>query len=414
MNILDDLTWRGLIHQQTNAEGLKKKIAEEKIAIYVGFDPTADSLHIGHLVPYLALHRFVQQGHKVVVLVGGGTGYIGDPSGRSDERNLLSEEQLAYNAEAVQKQVKTILQSDEIIFDNNYNWLSQITLIEFLRDYGKYVNVNTMLSRESVQSRLANGISFTEFSYQLLQAIDFYELNKRYGVNVQAGGADQWGNIVSGTELIRKVTNGEQEAFGITFPLITKSDGTKFGKTASGAIWLDGNKTSPYEFYQFWINVADADVVHYLKVFTFLTPEEIAVFAESVKTEPHLRKGQKFLAEFITELVHGKDALTQAKQITESLFTGEIANLSAAQLTDALKDGPTYTITEEGKVLDVLAATGIVASKRQGRELLQSNAIRINGQLITDENFAINKENAIDGKITVVRKGKKTYSIIKH
>jgi len=414
MNILDDLTWRGLIHQQTNAEALKKKIMEEKIAIYVGFDPTADSLHIGHLVPYLALHRFVQQGHKVVVLVGGGTGYIGDPSGRSDERNLLSEEQLAYNAEAVQKQVKTILQSDEIIFDNNYNWLSQITLIEFLRDYGKYVNVNTMLSRESVQSRLANGISFTEFSYQLLQAIDFYELNKRYGVNVQAGGADQWGNIVSGTELIRKVTNGEQEAFGITFPLITKSDGTKFGKTASGAIWLDSNKTSPYEFYQFWINVADADVVHYLKVFTFLTPEEIAVFAESVKTEPHLRKGQKFLAEFITELVHGKDALTQAKQITESLFTGEIANLSAAQLTDALKDGPTYTITEEGKVLDVLAATGIVASKRQGRELLQSNAIRINGQLITDENFAINKENAIDGKITVVRKGKKTYSIIKH
>jgi len=414
MNIIDELTWRGLIFQQTNEQGLREKVEKEKITIYVGFDPTADSLHIGHLVPYLALHRFLDYGHKVIVLVGGGTGQIGDPSGRSEERNLLSNEQIAHNVTAVQKQVKQILQNDEIIFANNIDWLSQISLIDCLRDYGKHMSINTMLSRESVQSRLVNGISFTEFAYQLLQSIDFYELNQRYGCEVQAGGSDQWGNIVSGTELIRKLTNGTVETYGLTFPLIKKSDGTKFGKTASGAVWLSPEKTSPYEFYQFWINTADADVIHYLKVFTFLSQTEIADYEISVAKEPELRKAQKYLAASVTELVHGKEALERAMKITDALFTGNIAELSAAELSIALKDGPTFEFNGTGKILDVLAELKIISSKRQGREFLQNGALRINGNVISDENYLITQEQAIDGELTVVRRGKKQYSIIKH
>ena len=414
MNVIDELTWRGLIYQQTDAEGLRNKIENEKITIYVGFDPTADSLHIGHLVPYLALHRFLADGHKVIVLVGGGTGQIGDPSGRSEERNLLTTEQILHNVECVQKQVRQILQSDDIIFVNNNDWLSKISLIDALRDYGKHMSINTMMSRESVQSRLATGISFTEFSYQMLQSIDFYELNQRHGCTVQAGGSDQWGNIVSGTELIRKLTNGEVDTYGLTFPLIKKSDGTKFGKTASGAVWLSAEKTSPYEFYQFWINTADADVINYLKVFAFLSQEEIAAFSDKVATAPEKREAQKFLAASVTELIHGAEGLARAQQITDALFTGDVSQLSATEIMDALKDGPVFELTEDGKILDVLAELKIVQSKRQGREFLQNNALRINGTVITDEDFEISKENAIDGILTVVRRGKKQYSIIKH
>lgn len=415
MNVIDELTWRGLIYQQTDADGLRKKIDNgENITIYVGFDPTADSLHIGHLVPYLALHRFLAHGHNVIIVVGGGTGQIGDPSGRSDERNFLSPEQLAQNVAGIQEQVKRILQSDDIVFVDNSDWLGSISLIEFLNKYAKYMNVNTMISRDSVQLRLVNGMSLMEFSYQALQAIDFYELNQRYACNIQAGGSDQWGNIVSGTELIRKMTGGEEEAFGITFPLIKKSDGTKFGKSAGGAVWLSAEKTSPYEFYQFWINTADADVINYLKVFTFLTETEIAAFATKVETAPEKREAQKFLAESVTALVHGEEALERAKKITDALFTGNIADLSATELLVALKDGPMYDYAGEGKILDVLAELKIIDSKRQGREFLNNNALRINGNIVNDENHLISKEAAIDGALTVVRRGKKQYSVIKH
>jgi len=414
VNIIAELTWRGLIYQQTNEAAFREVVDKEKVTIYVGFDPTADSLHIGHLVPYVTLQRFLQYGHQVIILVGGGTGQIGDPSGRSEERNLLSTEQIAYNVEAVKKQITQLLQTDDIIFVDNNEWLSKLSLVEFLRNYAKHMNINTMLSRESVQGRLADGISFTEFSYQALQAIDFYELNKRYNCTVQGGGSDQWGNIVSGTELIRKLTGGEVETFGITFPLVTKSDGTKFGKTASGAVWLASDKTSPYEFYQFWINTADADVINYLKIFTFLNEEEIAQYAQAVAEKPHERTSQKYLARAMTELVHGKEALTRVLKMTEALFTGKVAELSARELEDALGDGPTFTYTGEGKILDVLVELGIVSSKRQGREFLQNNALHINGETITDEDFVISAEQAIDGKLTVVRRGKKQYSIIKH
>jgi len=414
MNILDELTWRGLIYQQTNEADFRKTVEKEKITIYVGFDPTADSLHIGHLVPYLALHRFLQYGHKVIVLVGGGTGQIGDPSGRSEERNLLSTEQIEHNVSAVKKQVQQLLQTDDIIFVNNNDWLSKLSLVDFLRNYAKHMNVNTMMSRESVQGRLADGISFTEFSYQALQAVDFYELNTRYNCTVQAGGSDQWGNIVSGTDLIRKLTGGSVETFGLTFPLVTKADGTKFGKTASGAVWLAADKTSPYDFYQFWINTADADVINYLKIFTFLSETEINDYAEQLVAKPHERAAQKYLAASVTELVHGKEVLERVLKITEALFTGNIAALSAVELEDALKDGTTFTFSGTGKILDVLTELGIISSKRQGREFLQNGALHINGETIKDEDFVISPAQAIDGQLTVVRRGKKQYSIIKH
>jgi tyrosyl-tRNA synthetase len=414
LNIIDELSWRGLIYQQTNPAAFKTKVETEKITIYVGFDPTADSLHIGHLVPYLALQRFLQYGHNVIVLVGGGTGQIGDPSGRSAERNLLSAEQIAHNVAAVKAQVQQLLQTDDIIFVDNNEWLAQLSLVDFLRDYAKHMNVNTMLSRESVQGRLEDGISLTEFAYQALQAIDFYELNQRYNCTVQAGGSDQWGNIVSGIDLIRKLTDGNVEAFGLTFPLVKKADGTKFGKTASGAVWLSAEKTSPYDFYQFWINTSDADVINYLKIFTFLNAEEIQAYEQAVLTAPHERQAQKYLAASVTELVHGKDALDRALKITDALFTGKIAELSAAELTDALKDGTTFTFSGQGKILDVLSELGIISSKRQGREFLQNGALHINGERVTDEDFVVSRAHAIDGQLSVVRRGKKSYSIIKH
>lgn len=414
MSIMDELAWRGLIYQQTDEVGLQKYLETGKLTIYVGFDPTADSLHIGHLVPYLTLQRFVEAGHKVIVLVGGATGRIGDPSGRSDERNLLSDEEITANTQAVQKQVQQILHSNDFIFENNYHWLKDMTLLELLRDYGKHMNINVMLSRDSVQSRLAHGISFTEFSYQLIQGVDFYHLYKEYGCNVQAGGADQWGNIVSGTDLIRKITDGAATVFGLTFPLIKKSDGTKFGKTASGAIWLSAKKTSPYEFYQFWINTTDADIIHYLKVFSPLSQTEIALYEQQVETEPHHRAAQKYLSEYMTTLIHGAPACTQALKMTQALFTGDIAALSLSELEDAFKDGPTFELTEPCNILDALVTFNIVSSKRQARELLDNGAIRVNGEQITDANVVLSKDGAIEGQISIIRKGKKMYYVCKH
>ncbi|MGL5042223.1 MAG: tyrosine--tRNA ligase [Culicoidibacterales bacterium] len=414
MNIIEELTWRDLIYQQTDESKLLKNVEAGKITIYVGFDPTADSLHIGHLVPYITLQRFLQQGHRVIIVVGGATGSIGDPSGRSEERNLLAPEEIKYNTRAIQKQIQRLLKSDDVTFVNNDEWLSKITMIEMFRDYGKLFNMNTMLSKENVQTRLENGLSFTEFSYPILQSIDFYELNKRYGCTVQLGGSDQWGNIISGVELIRKITDGKVETFGITSPLITKSDGTKFGKSAGGAIWLSAEKTSPYELYQFWLNVSDADVVKYLKTFTFLTSKEIDQIKISIETEPQLRKGQKYLASYITKLVHGEESLNQVQLITAALFSGDIAKLSARELEDALKDGPCFDLTEDGLLLDVLVEFKVIDSKRQGREFIANSALKVNGKTVENDQVMITKDNAIDQRLTVIRKGKKTYVLIKH
>ena len=385
-----------------------------EITIYCGFDPTADSLHIGHLVPYMTLQRFLSHGHKVIVLVGGGTGRIGDPGGRSTERNLLSDEEILHNTEAIKRQITNILKTDDILFVNNDDWLKNLSVYEFLRDYGKLFNINTMLSKESVQNRLATGLSFTEFSYPLLQSIDFLHLQKNYGCNMQLGGADQWGNIISGVDMIRKISDGATKVSGMTLPLVTKSDGTKFGKSVGGAVWLDPEKTSPYELYQFWLNQADADVISYIKKFTFIDQAGVEELERSIQEAPHLRAAQKYLAEEVTKVVHGADALTQVQKITAALFSGDISELSATDLLSALQDGPTFDLTQEGPILDVLVELKIIDSKRQGREFLANGALRINGAVVTDEAYVISKEQAIENSLTVVRKGKKTYYLIKH
>lgn len=294
---MEDLQWRGLLYQQTDEEGLTKLVEDEKISLYCGVDPTADSMHIGHIVPLLTLRRFQQHGHRPILLVGGATGMIGDPSGRSEERQLQTTEQVEENVKGIKTQMERIFDFETengAKMVNNNDWIGGLTLIEFLRDYGKLLGVNYMLAKDNVASRLEEGISFTEFSYMLIQAIDFNHLYSNYGCRVQIGGSDQWGNITTGLEMIRKVQQDEDtKAFGFTIPLVTKADGTKFGKTAGGAVWLDAKKTSPYEFYQFWVNTADADVVKYLKIFTFLEREEIEALAVSVEEEAHLRKAQK-------------------------------------------------------------------------------------------------------------------------
>ncbi|MEJ9279526.1 tyrosine--tRNA ligase [Ureibacillus thermosphaericus] len=417
--LLEDLKWRGLIYQQTDEEGLEKLLSGEKISLYVGVDPTADSMHIGHIVPLLTLRRFQQAGHKPVLLVGGATGMIGDPSGRSTERQLLTKEQIEKNVNGLKKQMERIFEfgdsENSAILVNNYEWISQMNVIDFLRDYGKLINVNYMLAKDTIASRLESGISFTEFSYTLLQGIDFNYLYDHYNVRLQVGGSDQWGNITTGLEIIRKTHNEEAKAYGITMPLVTKADGTKFGKTASGAVWLDPEKTSPYEFYQFWINTADADVVKYLKIFTFLRKEEIEALAVSVEEEPHLRKAQKVLAEEMTKLIHGEEALETAKRITDALFSGNLKSLSASEMRDAFKDVPTAEITKEDKnIVDLLVEANISPSKRQAREDVANGAISINGDKVTDVNYIVGSKDRLDDEFTIIRRGKKKYHMVKY
>src|SRR5699024_3477831 len=338
--LIQDLKWRGLLYQVTNEENIEKLVENETVSLYCGTDPTADSLHIGHLVPFLVLKRFQQYGHRPVVLVGGGTGQVGDPSFKASERDLISQEDLDKNIAGIEAQLRRIFNFEsgketDAILVNNYDWLKDISLISFLRDYGKHVGVNYLLAKDAIQSRLETGISFTEFTYNIIQAIDFLHLRNSYNVKIQVGGSDQWGNIVSGIDLMRRI-DGITDAEGLTIPLVTKSDGSKFGKSEGGNIWLDPEKTSPYEFYQFWFNQNDEDVIHFLKVFTFLSREEIEALEESVKTEPHLRKAQRALAEEMVKVVHDETALEEALRITEALFSGNIKELSGKELKDAM------------------------------------------------------------------------------
>ncbi|AJP22908.1 TPA: tyrosine--tRNA ligase [Staphylococcus aureus] len=415
--LIEDLKWRGLIYQQTDEQGIEDLLNKEQVTLYCGADPTADSLHIGHLLPFLTLRRFQEHGHRPIVLIGGGTGMIGDPSGKSEERVLQTEEQVDKNIEGISKQMHNIFEfgtDHGAVLVNNRDWLGQISLISFLRDYGKHVGVNYMLGKDSIQSRLEHGISYTEFTYTILQAIDFGHLNRELNCKIQVGGSDQWGNITSGIELMRRMY-GQTDAYGLTIPLVTKSDGKKFGKSESGAVWLDAEKTSPYEFYQFWINQSDEDVIKFLKYFTFLGKEEIDRLEQSKNEAPHLREAQKTLAEEVTKFIHGEDALNDAIRISQALFSGDLKSLSAKELKDGFRDVPQVTLSNDTtNIVEVLIETGISPSKRQAREDVNNGAIYINGERQQDVNYALAPEDKIDSEFTIIRRGKKKYFMVNY
>ncbi|MEH6990185.1 tyrosine--tRNA ligase [Cytobacillus firmus] len=419
MSLLEDLQWRGIVYQQTDEEGIQNTLEKEKISLYCGVDPTADSMHIGHLLPFLTLRRFQKEGHRPIVLVGGATGLIGDPSGKSEERKLQTLETVQHNVDCIKGQLKSIFDFESengAIMVNNYDWAGSMDIVTFLRDYGKHVGVNYMLAKDTISSRLETGISFTEFTYTILQAMDFLHLYENHNCKMQIGGSDQWGNITTGLELIRKMAPEGSKAYGLTIPLVTKADGTKFGKTESGAIWLDPEKTSPYEFYQFWINTADADVIKYLKFFTFLSREEIENLEKAVQEEPHLRKAQKALAEEMTRLIHGNEALEQAIKITAALFSGDIKNLSASEIKQGFKDVPSYEHSEgeELGIVDLLVAAKISPSKRQAREDVTNGAVSVNGERVTELDYTLTDKDKIENQFTVIRRGKKKYFLIKY
>lgn len=418
MNIIEELEWRGAINQQTDEEGLQKLVDKKSIALYCGIDPTGDSMHIGHLIPFMILKRFQMAGHQPVVLIGGGTGSIGDPSGRASERQLQTMNQVQDNADKLSAQMRKLFDagSDEsgIRLTNNYDWLGPMTFLDFLREYGKEFNINTMLAKDVVASRLDTGISFTEFSYQIIQSIDFLHLYREEGVQLQIGGSDQWGNITAGLDLIRRKEGPEAEAYGLTIPLLLKADGTKFGKTADGAVWLDPEKTTPYEFYQFWFNQDDRDVDKYLKYFTFLTRYDIDALAKKTKEAPHKREAQKVLAEEMTRFVHGQEALDEAIQISEALFSGDVQDLSADQIEMSFKDVPASEAPrEETGLIDFLVdITDISPSRRQAREDIKNGAIYLKGKRITDMNYVVSEKDSYDGRFILVRRGKKRYFMV--
>lgn len=413
MNIIDELKWRGAVNQQTDEEGLYELTGSQAISLYCGIDPTGDSMHIGHLIPFMILKRFQMAGHHPYIVIGGGTGAIGDPSGRKTERVLQSAEQVRYNAERLTAQMQKLFGGDGTFsIVNNYDWLSQISLLDFLRDYGKLFSINAMLAKDVVASRLETGISFTEFSYQILQSIDYYQLYKTYHIQLQIGGADQWGNITNGIEMMRK-KEGITDVYGLTIPLMLKADGTKFGKTAGGAVWLDSEKTSPYEFYQFWFNQDDRDVVKYLKYFTFLSREEIDGLEAETQAHPEQRGAQRRLAEEVTRFVHGEEGLAEAERVTKALFTGDVADLSGAEIAGAFRSAAGGVIPAVPmNIVDALTAGGVEKSKRQAREDVKNGAIRINGAVIRDAEAAITAHPHTDGRYVIVRKGKKNYFLL--
>lgn len=422
MDILKDLEFRGLIHQVTDREGLEKHLKENQVTLYCGFDPTADSLHIGHLVPIIMLKRFQKAGHRPIALIGGGTGMIGDPSGRTSERSLNEETVVHHYSEKIKEQIARLLEFDRgenpVLARNNHDWLAETTIIDFLRGPGKHFGINYMLSKESVTARIEQGITFTEFSYMILQSLDYMKLNEQENCTLQIGGSDQWGNITAGMELIRRSRDLEEDeidVFGLTVPLITKADGTKFGKTAGGAIWLDPEKTSPYEFYQFWINTDDRDVIKFTRYFTFLSEDEINELENELKERPEKRFAQQRLAEEMTRTIHGQAALDQAQKITESLFSGDLKQLSIHDIKQGFKDVPTFEIKKDDiSLVDLLVNTSISSSKRQAREDIKNGAIYINGERNQEINHIITDTDRIEDTFTILRRGKKKYFLISY
>jgi tyrosyl-tRNA synthetase len=416
--LLQDLHARGLIAQTTDAAALDDMLAKGSVTLYCGFDPTADSLHLGHLVPVLLLKRFQQAGHKPIALVGGATGMIGDPSFKATERKLNTPDVIASWVDKIRGQVSPFLSFDganAAIMANNYDWFSGMGALEFLRDIGKHFSVNAMIKKESVQQRInrdGDGISYTEFSYSLLQGYDFAELYKRHGCVLQIGGSDQWGNITAGTDLTRRLH--QQQVYGLTLPLVTKSDGTKFGKTESGAVWLDPKKTSPYAFYQFWLNTADADVYKFLRYFTFLSVAEIDAIEAKDKASGTKPEAQRILAEEATALVHGKAALEAAQRITQSLFAGNLDALSEADLEQLAQDGVPGVTLEKSvtSLVDALVAAGLAKSKTEARTFIQSGSVSINGHKVEALDHAFSAAEQLFGRFTLLRRGKKNYGML--
>ncbi len=401
MTLFEDLEYRGLIKDISSPE-LKDKLNNEKLTFYIGTDPTADSMHIGHFSSFLIATRLAKYGHKPVLLIGGATGLIGDPK-PSNERPMITKEQVEHNVEGLTKQAKEIFGFEVV---NNYDWIKEINTIDFLRDYGKYINVNYMLDKDIISRRLESGITFCEFAYTILQGLDFLHLYHDKGVTLEVAGSDQWGNITTGIELARKKDN--VELYGMTMPLVLDANGVKFGKTEGNALWLDKNKTSSYELYQYLINSDDKCVIDYLKKLTFLTKEEIEKIEKEHNEKPELRLAQKMLAHEVITFLHGEEEYNKALKISEALFSGNIKELSYDELKDGLKDVPSFKL-EENTLIDVLVNNNIVSSRREAREFLSAGSITINGDKVTDENMIITKDLAIENKLVVIRRGKKKY-----
>ena len=428
MSVIQDLQSRGLIAQTTDIEALDALLNEQKISLYCGFDPTADSLHIGHLLPVLALRRFQQAGHTPIALVGGATGMIGDPSFKATERSLNSAETVAGWVESIRNQLTPFLSfegDNAAIMANNADWFGSMNCLDFLRDIGKHFSVNAMLNKESVKQRIERddvGISFTEFSYSLLQGYDFAELNKRHGAVLEIGGSDQWGNITAGIDLTRRLH--QKQVFGLTLPLVTKSDGTKFGKTEGGAVWLNAKKTSPYQFYQFWLKVADADVYKFLKYFTFLSIEEIDAIEAKDKASGTKPEAQRILAEEMTRLIHGEEALAAAQRISESLFAEDQSSLTESDFEQLALDGlPTFEVSESLNVVETLVKTGLASSNKEARGFVNSKAVLLNGKPAEannpnhaaekpDDAYMLTDEHKRFGKYTIVRRGKRNHALL--
>ena len=416
MHIFDELKERGLIFQTTDEEALRQELEEGQVSYYTGYDPTADSLHLGHLVAILTSRRLQLAGHKPYALVGGATGLIGDPSFKDAERSLQTKETVEGWVKSIQGQLAGLLDfengQNKAEMVNNYDWFSDISFIDFLRDVGKYFTVNYMMSKESVKKRIETGISYTEFAYQIMQGYDFFILNQKHNVTLQIGGSDQWGNMTAGTELLRR--KADKTGHVITVPLITDASGKKFGKSEGNAVWLNADKTSPYEMYQFWMNVMDDDAVRFLKIFTFLSLDEIEEIRKQFEAAPHERLAQKILAREVVTLIHGEKAYQEALNITEQLFAGNIKNLSVKELKQGLRGVPNYQVQAEDNlnIVDLLVTAGVVNSKRQAREDVQNGAIYVNGDRIQGLDYTLSDADKLENELTVIRRGKKKYFVL--
>ena len=422
MSLLKEYRWRGMLQDST--EGAEAALAERPLTAYIGFDPTAGSLHVGNLMPIMGLVHLQGAGHHPIVLVGGGTGLIGDPSGKTEERQLLTKEEAAENIAAIRRQLEHFLDFGDLTNPartvNNLDWLGEISVVDFLRDVGKHFSVNALLKKESVRRRVENeqtGISYTEFSYALLQAYDFVALNERHGCTLQMGGSDQWGNITAGIDLVRRIRG--EKAYGITYPLLTGAGGHKFGKTEAGAVWLDPSLTSPYRFYQYWMTVDDRDVIPYLRYFTLLDSEEISELESTHAERPHERGAHRALAEDVTRRVHGGGSLESAQRATEVLFGGEIAGLGADEIADVFSDVPSSEIVRAGLegdgtgVLDLFADAGVCKSRGEARRSVEGGGLSINNVRVEDVEAAVTLSDAIEGRFLILRKGKKNYHMVR-
>lgn len=421
-NIIEELKWRNLIFDMT--EGTDERLIKEKISFYIGFDPTADSLHIGHLVPMMSMARLQRAGHTPIALAGGGTGMIGDPSGRSSERNLLTLDTIEENLVGIKAQLASVLdfevKSNPAKLVNNADWLRHLNFLEFLRDIGKHFTISYMMSKDSVQNRLEReegGISFTEFSYMLLQAYDFFHLFQTEKCVMQAGGSDQFGNITAGVELIRRKLG--QKAHGLVYPLLTKADGSKFGKSASGTVWLNPEQTSPFKFYQYWLNADDRDVVQLLKEFTWLNQEEIGELEEAVVARPHERLAQRTLAQHVTRMIHGETALSKAEQASSVLFGGDMAGLDARDIQDIFAEVPSSELSKHNledagvPVVDLLVQGQLATSKGDARRKIQGGGIYLNNLRVSEEGQNVTLTDVLHGQFLVLRQGKRNYHLIK-